>query len=146
MDVNTKPKTEEMKKYSLNLYKFIKKFPYRNQIFVTDIDYGNGSIVKDVMLIGYMDKKGWFDGNEIMRVCCGMINTRAYAPLPWETHRWKNITERFWKDYEHSGVCAINNYPNSHVWDYKGKTKRICKNCGRIEHRKTIRISKKIWQ
>lgn len=128
------PKNGE--KYSLNLYRFLKRNPQYHHAYRDR---------EGVLYIGYMDE-GFFHGHRIGIILSGRKQTYCYT----DTSGWREL-KNFWVRYLRIGRCAID---HKHLYDFDGrykligKTVRQCLWCGaKMKLRRwTEKVKRSKWE
>lgn len=132
--------------FSWQLYRWVKKYPARLQIFKGTRNSATGiDREKPQLYIGVMTDDHWFHGAQLRYICCvgRKIEAWAYGPN-FDTENWENITDQFWNDYMKIGTCAIHG-DLWHDWNTEGD-KRTCTRCGATEHKQTETFTKEVWR
>jgi hypothetical protein len=130
--------------YSWNLYRWLKKqqkegFFRKTNIYKTE----DGAL--------YIGARygGWHDGvtGTKLRSLCSGSGTGKFplVGLFCDSHKWEDITDWFWSEYERIGVCAIHG-EFAHNFELVNDTTRKCNHCGKIEYKKIEMVERITWE
>lgn len=146
-------------KYSLNLFKFLKKhepnyweicFSRWNCITgVHDVEYSESSTIAPNLYIGFLDEDdGYFMGARLTEIIRNGARTKMWAHPP--SKAFTHVPD-FWARYVELGKCAID--PEHKLYFDKERytqngTLRSCDWCGRIERSRTVEktVTNTIWE
>ena len=129
----------ENSKYSKNLYRWLHSKDTRNLVRVYRATKGRfiGSL-----WIGLTEEDGsWLNGTRLISAFHSKKKTWAIHSKEWGL---RDITKKFWRDYLAYGACSVHGW--HHHWIPKGKTKRYCKHCGKVEVQRTVITKEKVWK
>lgn len=114
-------------KFSWRLYEWVRRNPGGRQVYVCTKGLTKGSLY-----VGDLSD-GLLHGGRLMAVLSGGFPRHGYAMLLGANgmKKYKDVTNSFWKEYMRIGVCSIHN--SGHIWQPKGKTKRICNTCQKVQ-------------
>lgn len=134
-------------KYSLNLWKFLKKHgPHFWGAYFTmwncvtgelDVFYDKKKSQAPNIYIGLLDEDGYLMGAQLSQILCNGAKTRTFAHPPKKMFQEMPL---FWQEYEKHGKCAI----DPEHWMYADKdryepttgvTLRTCKWCGLVQRK-----------
>jgi deoxyadenosine/deoxycytidine kinase len=89
-----------------------------------------------------------FMGNLLRRVCSrgDKIESWAFCSKEYRLEEWQDITDQFFKDYEHRGVCAIHG-DMAHKWPLNPDSDiRVCEYCGVKQIKKIEMVPQESWE
>lgn len=133
--------------FSWNLYRWVKAHPDLCRVYKSNWNFWNGhkgGFKNGQIMIGHIDGKNWFSGRALTQVAGGrLVHPMAYPGGSFQTEKWRDITDEFWKRYLRIGVCALGQH--RHKFKYEGEEFRVCKYCNRKEKRRTVMVPEYHW-
>lgn len=105
------------------------------------LDDLNGFIRPSRIAIGSMDGDRWFSGDTLAGICKdgGPTTGWAYSGAH-NIHKWIDITDWFWTNYERHGRCMF--FKHLHSWISINRNSRKCEWCGTHERREVETIKR----
>ncbi len=132
--------------YSWNLFRWLRKQNKEPEYFrktnVFKSEYG-------ALFIGtrYNKWNSAVTGTRLGQLCSsGSDRTFPLVGVWSGSHKWEDVTDWFWSEYERIGVCAIHDNIAHNFTYLSDNTARTCQYCGKVEKRRVEMVERVTWE